>query len=539
MFSDSMAVGGLANRRSRLWWLVAMSIVASLVVNVGHTTQAEGQANGASCGADVALVVDSSGSVDATELGLMQTAFDGFVDAFLPATPTQMAVVEFDRSAKVLQGFTGNAVALHAALGELESGRRTNWQDGLLKARNLFPYRSAPDLIVFASDGRPNRRNGTKEVDRAAALEAAIAEADAAKAAGARIIAIGIGDGLRVDKLEAIASDSADVYTTDFDSLAATLAELAGALCTAPGPSCGADVALVVDSSGSVDPAELGLMQDAFSGFVDAFLPSTPTQMAVVEFDRSATVLQDFTADATALDAALGALESGRRTNWQDGLLKARNLFPHREAPDLIVFASDGRPNRVNGSREFNRPAALAAAVIEADAAKAAGARIIAIGIGDRLRVDKLEAIASSSADVFTTEFDTLAATLAELAGELCGGTIVATKLIDADGDLETTDDQTPAEGWTFVADVLDGSALPETGVTDASGSVTFAITPDGASVDLYEWVIEPYRLLEAGCVGATDNGSSNLLDGVTGIVVGADDVVVCTFINGLDDGTA
>lgn len=307
----------------------------------------------------------------------------------------------------------------------------------------------------------------------------------------------------------------------------------------AGGPSCGADVVLVVDSSGSVDATELALMRDAFSGFVDAFLPATPTQMAVVDFDRRATVLQGFTDDAAALDVALGSLESGGRTNWQDALLKARGLFPHRDAPDLIVFASDGRPNKRNGTRVIDKPAALAAAVVEADAAKAAGARIVAIGIGNRLRVDKLEAIASSSADVHTADFDTLADTLAELAGELCGGTIVATKLIDADGDLATTDDQTPAEGWTFTADALDGgSAIPQSAATDASGSVVFVITPDGATVDLYETVVQPYGLLDASCVGATDNGASNLLDGITGIVVGASDAVVCTFINSADSGT-
>jgi len=315
-------------------------------------------------------------------------------------------------------------------------------------------------------------------------------------------------------------------------SLVVAIAGPTPALGQSSEPSCGADVALVVDSSGSVDPAELGLMQDAFAEFVDAFLPATPTQMAVVEFDRKATVLQDFTGDAVALGAAIDAFESGKRTNWQDGLLKARGLFPYRDAPDLIVFASDGRPNKVNGSSEFNRRAALAAAVVEADAAKAAGARIIAIGIGDGLKVNKLEAIASSPADVHTTGFDSLAQTLADLAEELCGGTIAVTKLIDADGDLATTDDQDPGEGWTFTADVVDGDAIPATAVTGASGSVVFTITPDGATADVFESGVPGYILLDASCVGATDNGASNLLDGVTGIIVAESDTVVCTFIN-------
>ncbi len=315
-------------------------------------------------------------------------------------------------------------------------------------------------------------------------------------------------------------------------SIVVTVAGPSAALGQSSEPSCGADVALVVDSSGSVDSSELALMQDAFTEFVDAFLPATPTQMAVVEFDRKATVLQDFTGDPVALGAAIDAFESGKRTNWQDGLLKARNLFPHRDAPDLIVFASDGRPNKVNGSNEFNRPAALAAAVVEADAAKAAGARIIAIGIGDRLKVNKLEAIASSPDDVHTTDFDTLAQTLADLADELCGGTITVNKVLDLDGNLGTTDDQEPGVGWTFTPDVTGAEADPPAAVTGASGSVVFTITDDGATVDLYESGMPGYVLLDASCEGATDNGASNLLDGITGIVVGDQDAVTCTFIN-------
>jgi len=50
--------------------------------------------------------------------------------------------------------------------------------------------------------------------------------------------------------------------------------------------------------------------------------------------------------------------------------------------------------------------------------------------------------------------------------------------------------------------------------------------------VNVFEASREGYTLLDVSCIGATDNGSSNLLDGVTGIVVGAQDRVHCTFIN-------
>jgi hypothetical protein len=101
--------------RKRAAWLIALFTLTSVVVGLADPAPAAGQANGASCGLDVALVVDSSGSIDDVEMGLMRDAFGGLVDAFLPATPTQMAVVEFDRVGRVLQDFTSDTTALKDA----------------------------------------------------------------------------------------------------------------------------------------------------------------------------------------------------------------------------------------------------------------------------------------------------------------------------------------------------------------------------------------------------------------------------------------
>ena len=122
-----------------------------------------------------------------------------------------------------------------------------------------------------------------------------------------------------------------------------------------------------------------------------------------------------------------------------------------------------------------------------------------------------------------------------ESANDLCGGTITVNKLFDADGTLATTGDQTPEKGWRFDAEAAGGSVLPESAETDDAGSIVFAVEPDGTIVDVREAVGGGWVLLDASCVGATDNGSSNHEDAVTGIVVGAEDRVVCTFINTAD----
>ena len=104
---------------------------------------------------------------------------------------------------------------------------------------------------------------------------------------------------------------------------------------------------LVIDSSGSIDGTELQQMKDAYEDFVDAFLPFTPTQIAIVDFDTDATVVQGFTTNVANLNTAINGVLSGSTTNWEDALRDARNLFPNRlDKPDLIVFASTAIPTR-------------------------------------------------------------------------------------------------------------------------------------------------------------------------------------------------
>jgi len=78
-----------------------------------------------SCGIDIVLVFDGSGSITGPQYSQMQTAFVGFVNAFLPNTPTEMAIVEFATLATVRQGFTSDATTLINEIYEPRVGTRT------------------------------------------------------------------------------------------------------------------------------------------------------------------------------------------------------------------------------------------------------------------------------------------------------------------------------------------------------------------------------------------------------------------------------
>jgi uncharacterized protein YegL len=304
--------------------------------------------------------------------------------------------------------------------------------------------------------------------------------------------------------------------------------------------TCGLDIALVIDSSGSVDTTELGQMKTAFTGFVDAFLPETPTMFSVTEFDDVGTVAQAFTSDQALVNAAINGASSGGSTNWQDALDKAAGTFdPRADKADLIVFASDGEPNRYGNPGTgpgFGFDAdSLAAAVAEANSIKASGTKIITLGIGvTGSNADNLKALSDADDYYDASNFSVLQATLAQLASDLCGGTITVTKLIDADGNLQTTGDQTPGEDWDFT---IDGNIY----ATDQNGQ-TEPVEVDEGQYDVVESLHTNYNLIFAECQinnsqGTPTTGSYDQTDSVNGVTVGSLDIVSCTFINAPKDG--
>ncbi|MDD9952911.1 MAG: PKD domain-containing protein [Candidatus Woesearchaeota archaeon] len=288
--------------------------------------------------------------------------------------------------------------------------------------------------------------------------------------------------------------------------------------------SCGIDMVLIMDSSSSIDETELATMRTAFKGFVDAFIPNTPTQIAVVEFQNVANITQNYTGNPTLVKNAIDNTVIGQFTNWQDALVKAHSMYDNRDTkPDLYVFASDGAPNRIGNDVRVQRPAALAAAVVEADAIKADGVRIVTLAIGDDIEISNLEAISSPDA-VITSDFDELASDLAVLSDELCGGTLTVRKYVEG----------VPAAGWNFTINLTNGSSSLET--TDDQGFAIVEIPVEGellTTVVLKEILQQGFTLNDAFC--SEENGVFDGVDTITDLMIGKSDVVLCEFYNVLN----
>ena len=140
------------------------------------------------------------------------------------------------------------------------------------------------------------------------------------------------------------------------------------------------------------------------------------------------------------------------------------------------------------------------------------------------------------TSDVITADFSTLADALAAFATQTCGGTITTTKLIDADGDPATTHDQTPAQNWTF--DVNGNPSNPAATQTDDNGQ-TPAVPVSPGTYSVNETPQTGYQLMSASCNttngpnGSVVNGTPSIPgNNVTGIIVTANNIVTCTFIN-------
>jgi Ca-activated chloride channel family protein len=168
-------------------------------------------------------VIDASGSMTGAKLADAQSAALAFVDAMRRANDWA-TVVEFNQAARVAVPLTGNRDALAAGLRALAIAPGTRLDRGLAEAlAELQSPRHAPSkaaAIVVLSDG-----GQTEDPDTAVAV------ADAARAAGVAVYAIGIGADANEALLIDVAGDSAHYRDTPTPAMMAALyAEISSAL---------------------------------------------------------------------------------------------------------------------------------------------------------------------------------------------------------------------------------------------------------------------------------------------------------------------
>ena len=347
---------------------------------------------------------------------------------------------------------------------------------------------------------------------------------------------------------------------------------------SAPPTRCGGTVTVVLDTSSSI-PAQGGAtsLVNAALGFIDAF-SGTPTYLRIVGFDVSAysffpttagayvNILNpstDLTAMRTKVDNQdLSTARWGSGTNWEDGLWQAfrsNSGTPFSQLPELVVFISDGEPNRNrtnipnDGDARFNTTD-LSRAVTAANYGRGTGARIVGILVGSDASTTNQGRMKSvvgnvvwngtgptspgnaAAADFFlpanSASFAQLGNVLRSISAAVCGGTITVQKRIEQAGALSEANGT-----WSYTTDVgvrdLD---------TSRSSSATFDFTfPNGATtrtVQITETPKSGFTFLRADCSsGGTAIPASRLrtpTDGSPGVIVTLtpDEAVSCLMVS-------
>ncbi|WP_348789897.1 vWA domain-containing protein [Leifsonia sp. NPDC080035] len=237
----------------------------------------------ASCGMDVALVLDLSASVG-SNLPTLKSAADSFADAFV-GTPSRMGVYSFSAESPSTQAGTGAVDANRPALQSVSTqagadafkaeyagwglGAGTNWDAALQRVADSGIHY---DAVVVLTDGNPTRWGGTTLHGDGSSThftdtEAAIFSANVLKAEGTRVISFGIGSGVSgitslnlaaISGQEAFDAAAGNVATADyfqipdFSGAGDELRRLALANCTpsltvikqiVPGTTTGEDIA--------------------------------------------------------------------------------------------------------------------------------------------------------------------------------------------------------------------------------------------------------------------------------------------------------
>ncbi|MCR2763301.1 hypothetical protein NQ152_07215 [Microbacterium sp. zg.B48] len=300
-------------------------------------------------------------------------------------------------------------------------------------------------------------------------------------------------------------------------------------------PSCtndGLSLAVQMDISGSVDATQRAAYRNAFNELL-AELAGTPVELSLSTFGSSSPVAGrasgpyslDDPADVAAAVADVAAFTQPvpgptQQTNWD---LALRTIADAPTTYDALLVLTDGAPNYVSnaagtGGQEVSGSAvtiaALEQAVFSANAVKAEGTRILVMGIGNGTAGEvyrNLAAISGPNAgsDYFQGGWETLTEDLRNAVNPLvCRVAVTLDKLVvDAAGQ-----NPTPADGWSFSADVADvtaGTTTLEGDSPQATGSgqnapgeanwvVVFDDRTASASLTLTEAPQAGYSLVDA-----------------------------------------
>lgn len=326
----------------------------------------------------------------------------------------------------------------------------------------------------------------------------------------------------------------------------------------------GIDVALVLDLSGSVANAgAVGDLKASAIAFAEA-MEGTGSRLALFTFADSAPRSNGTSGrnyPLTPVDGNLGTIRhringyaADGGTNWDRGI---HQVAQSSQDFDLAIVITDGLATfsgaRAGGPGNVTRFVETEQAIFSANALKAEGTRVLAVGVGDGINghAHNLRAVSgphgyaggasANTADYFQTDWRQLAPLLENLAkGATCQSTITVDKVVEPYAGSSG-----PGAGWTFAATRTAGAgsvAPAGAQITGAAGSLEYAVRfdrPDAAAatVRIEERPTSAQRaagwsLTGVRCAVNGDARPVSRSGDAVSLTVAVGDDVACTFTN-------
>ncbi|XP_013415045.2 cartilage matrix protein-like [Lingula anatina] len=373
--------------------------------------------------ADVAFILDASGSVGSANFNKMKDFVRNFVSSFnIGNQHVQIALIQYS-SRTTIESYFSNASSkaevyrtidqIQYTSGNTHTGEaiRDMWQN-LFSAKNGARL-GAIKIGIVITDGQSSDVSLTTN------------EAKNARDNGINMFAIGVGTNIKTTELNSIASDpdNRHVFTvSSFADFASIQADFTSGICKGCATLV-ADVAFVLDASGSVGSANFNKMKDFVRNFVSSFIITNQhVQIGLMQFSSRSTIESYFSDTSTKAEVyrAIDQIQyiSGG-TNTGDAIRDMwQNLFSDKNGarPGAIkigIVITDGQSNDMYRT------------TYESKNARDRGITMFAIGIGNGIKVTELQGIASDpdSRHVYSiASFADFASIQADFAQGICRG---------------------------------------------------------------------------------------------------------------------
>ncbi len=352
--------------------------------------------------------------------------------------------------------------------------------------------------------------------------------------------------------------------------------------------SCGLDVVLVLDESGSLQGYEQ-TVRDSVRGLLEA-LSGTGSRVALVEFNLDArTPLGPAYIDLTnGVDGPLsptGQLSfyldnnyvPNGYTNWDAAFGKVAEINGSQGRAPLVIFFTDSEPtvytNRFGSIVGGDTVQTVNEAVESANIVKAQGSHIFVVGVGNITNENHFVAISGperfpdfnhpfAQSDYTLTDYAQLTTALRQIAFSLCGPSVTVTKYADSGNGLQPVNGQTfsgavsissagqPANSFVWTQPVSGAATqvgASQNATTAANGTAQWQWTPGtlqspqpwNSQFVLDEVSLPGYFFASASCsrktlnpTGGFTSGSFSLSALPATIAVGPNDLITCDVIN-------